>query len=81
MKNSKSGKNEKWHFKKMWLNKGMILKMKQIKRNKIKILLYTLLIFTILTLASSVQAAGVDGTTIVLNPRTWCNLDRLCKWF
>lgn len=55
--------------------------MKQIKRNKIKILLYTLLIFIALTLASNVQAAGVDGTTIVLNPRTWWNLDRLCKWF
>ena len=55
--------------------------MKQIKKNRIKILLYTLLIFIVLTLASSVQAAGVNGTTIVINPRTWWEMDRLCKCF
>lgn len=51
--------------------------MKQIKRNKIKILLYTLLIFITLTLATSVEASGINGTTIVLNPRTWWKLYRL----
>lgn len=50
------------------------------KNNKLKILLYTLFIFIAITLASKVQASGVDGTTIVLNPRTWCKLDRMCKW-
>lgn len=54
--------------------------MKKIKENRIKILLYTLFIFVIITLASNVYAAGVDGTTIVLNPRSWWKLDRLCKW-
>lgn len=49
-------------------------------KNKIKILIFTLFVFIIITLASSVQAAGVDGTTIVINPRTWRRLDRLCKW-
>jgi len=54
--------------------------MKKIKENTIKILLYTLFLFVAITLTSCVQAAGVNGTTIVLNPRTWWSLDRLCKW-
>lgn len=41
------------------------------KNNKVKTLLYTLFIFIVITLTSKVQAAGVDGTTIVLNPRPW----------
>ena len=49
-------------------------------KSKLKILLYTVFIFIAITLYSKVQATGVDGTTIVLNPRPWCKLDRLCKW-
>ena len=41
-------------------------------KNKVKILLYILFIFIVIGLISNIQAAGVDGTTIVLNPRTWC---------
>lgn len=55
--------------------------MKQIKRNKTKILLYALFIFTIVTITSNVQAAGIEGTTIVLNPRSWWKLGGVCKWF
>lgn len=47
---------------------------------KIKILLMLLFIFIVIAITSNTQAAGVDGTTIVLNPRTWWRLDRLCKW-
>ena len=51
------------------------------KRNIIKfvtIVFFT--IFAIFILNTRVQAAGIEGTTIVLNPRTWRRMDRLCKW-
>ena len=45
-----------------------------------KVVIFISILFLFLFIHNSVQAAGVDGTTIVLNPRTWWNLDRLCKW-
>lgn len=50
------------------------------KKNIIKkFVLAILFFFIMLTISNKVQAAGVDGTTIVLNPRAWWKLDRLCK--
>jgi len=57
--------------------RGEILKMKK-RRMSFFILLF---IFIIVVLNSTVYAAGINGTTIVLNPRTWWKLDRLCKCF
>ena len=37
-------------------------------------------IFAIFILNTKTQAAGIEGTTIVLNARTWWRMDRLCKW-
>ena len=44
--------------------------MKAIK-SRIRIVLCFIFIIVVMILTSKVQAAGVDGTTIVLNPRTW----------
>lgn len=50
-------------------------------RNIIRyVLIVFLAIFIIFILNTTVQAAGVDGTTIVLNPRPWRRMDRLCQW-
>ena len=54
--------------------------MKKVEQNIIKITISLIFITIILILTNSVQAAGVDGTTIVLNPRTRRRLDRLRKW-
>lgn len=53
--------------------------MKKVKQNIVRII-YLIFITAMMTLTNSVQAAGVDGTTIVLNPRTWWKLDWMCKW-
>ena len=37
-------------------------------------------IIEIFILNTKVHAAGIEGTTIVLNPRSWWRVDRLCKW-
>ena len=45
--------------------------------------LITILFITmieIFILNTKVHAAGIEGTTIVLNPRPWGRVDRLCKW-
>lgn len=47
------------------------------KTTIVKILILLSFIFLI---AHPIQAAGVEGTTIVLNARTWWLMDRLCKW-
>ena len=52
-------------------------------KNKNIIKFTAIIIFTIYAmfiLNAKVQAAGIEGTTIVLNPRAWWRLDRLCKW-
>ena len=46
-----------------------------------KMLILLIFIFFIVLLSNSVQAAGIDGTVIVLNPRTWRNMDGLCQQF
>lgn len=52
--------------------------MKQINKNIIKILVLLFFMVAILLCYQQVEAAGVDGTVIVLNPRTWWNMDRMC---
>lgn len=42
-----------------------------------KILIFLLFLLFII---KPVQAVGVEGTTIVLNARTWWIMDRMCKW-
>ena len=49
-------------------------------KSRIKIILCFIFVILVMMITSKVQAAGVDGTTIVLNPRAWWYLDRLCKW-
>ena len=46
---------------------------------KIAVILF-IIITEILIFSVKVQAAGIEGTTIVLNPRSWWRMDRLCKW-
>lgn len=52
--------------------------MKQINKNKIILLIVFALIMIILLFNNQSQAAGVNGTVIVLNPRSWWNVGRLC---
>ncbi len=52
--------------------------MKNIKLKIFTVIFLT--IFVVFILNCNAMAAGIDGTTIVLNPRTWWKLDRLCKW-
>lgn len=40
-------------------------------KSRIKVILCLIFTTFIIILASEVQAAGVDGTTIVINPRSW----------
>ena len=52
----------------------------KVVKSRIKIIICFIFIVTVMILTSKVQAAGVNGTTIVLNPRAWWYLDRLRKW-
>lgn len=52
--------------------------MKKVKKYLISIGILFVFLFIGLVAFSSVQAAGLDGTTIVLNPRTWWKLDWMC---
>lgn len=51
----------------------------KIKNNSIKIIFIVVFMFLIISFIDKVQAAGIDGTTIVLNARTWWLVDRMCK--
>jgi len=49
-------------------------KQERVKMKKKKIIfLFVLTIFSILALTTKVHAAGLNGTTIVINPRSWWN--------
>lgn len=43
-------------------------------KNKIKLILAIFFTIGILLISSRVQAVGINGTTIVLNPRSWRQL-------
>ena len=47
-------------------------------KNRIKLVFLLFFILGILLITTNVQAAGINGTTIVLNPRAWWKLYRLC---
>lgn len=48
-------------------------------KSRIKLVLVMFFTIGILLINSRVQAAGVNGTTIVLNPRSWWKLYWVCK--
>lgn len=55
--------------------------MKFMKKSSIRVGIILFLIGIVFLFVNYVQAAGVDGTVIVLNPRAWWNLGWVCQWF